>query len=119
MVLIRGPRRILPIMAVLGGLGLGSPCRSWRCWVSAPSAIAPRDSRRHFYVLPALACLTFLVPYAVLSPENSQARFLMPAYALLIVPAAYFIVWAATQTRNTALPRPTRDGHALRCGPSA
>jgi hypothetical protein len=59
------------------------------------------------------------VPYAVLSPENSQARFLMPAYALLIVPAAYFIVWAATQTRNTALPRPTRDGHALRCGPSA
>jgi hypothetical protein len=34
----------------------------------------------------------------VLSPENSQARFLMPAYALLMVPAAYLIVWAASRT---------------------
>jgi hypothetical protein len=166
-VLIRGPRGILPIMAVLGGLGLGwavwiveayarfggpierlrrvseivgsqfqfslgrhldtvdgpyiacipqricqgGPWEATVWWFALPgvallgiaaSVFAPRASRRHFYVLPALSCATFLVPYMVMSPENSQARFLMPAYALLMVPAAYFIVWAATHTRSPA-----------------
>lgn len=167
MVLIRDRRRILPIMAVLGGVALGwviwiveaysrfggpaerlrrvseivgsefrfsldryvdtvdgpyiacipqricggGPWEAVVWWFVLPcaallgiavSALGPRGSRRHFYVLPALAAITFLVPYAVLSPENSQARFLMPAYALLMVPAAYFIVWAATHTRSSA-----------------
>jgi hypothetical protein len=76
----------------------------------AASVVAPRASRRHFYVLPALSCATFLVPYMVLSPENSQARFLMPAYALLMVPAAYFIVWAANP-----YPIPRAMGSRDRC----
>jgi hypothetical protein len=166
MVLIPGLRRIMPIMVVLAGLGLGwivwiieayarfggpterlrrvseivgstfrfalgqhldtvdgpsiacIPQRicagvSWEAavwWFVLPclallgiAAAALEPSRRtHFYLLPVLCCVTFLVPYAVLSPENSQARFLMPAYALLMVPAAYFVVWAATRVRPSA-----------------
>ena len=166
-VLIRGMRRILPVIAVLGGLGLGwlvwiieayvrfggpierlrrvseivgstfrfslgqhldtvdgpyiacipqricagVPWEAAVWWFALPcvallgvaaAILAPRASRTHFYVLPALSCVMFLVPYALLSPANSQARFLMPAYALLMVPAAYFIVWAVAHTRSSA-----------------
>ncbi|MCP3820008.1 hypothetical protein NLX86_18490 [Streptomyces sp. A3M-1-3] len=63
--------------------------------------VAARARRTAVLLVPALAGLSLAVPYLLLI-GYAAPRFLMPAYALLALPAAVCLTWLA----GTAKPRP-------------
>ncbi|MEV7380030.1 hypothetical protein [Streptomyces lydicus] len=96
-----------PVRAV--GLGLdGAMHRYGPAW--PPSSLRDPGGARHRYgpgpiALPALVGLCLALPY-LLMVDYAAPRFLLPAYALLLMPAAWFLYWL------TLLPR-RRHGWAI------
>jgi hypothetical protein len=114
-------------LRALDGRTLCRPCDvPWRnkaasvWWIVLPfaaaagAAVAPR-ARRAAVVVPAVTALFVAAPY-LLTVGYAAPRFLLPAYALLALPVAECVRWAAVAPGGRWRPLPTALVAVALCG---